>query len=601
MIISSTPKIRRLSPSSLAALAVVVLVVNNAAVVVSAFQPPSTVMLSSSRMKSKPSTNGIGGGKSTTLFYKNNATSIVGIVDTTADYAAVTTSTSARSSNEHSKNLKQEVDAVWPLLSFKDAGLREVDRSNLHPIFKLGLQEEITGDVMQQTDIIAATISIALVFLMIGTAFPILLPFFFPIFFVALRKKRWKEIVKTSKADNRSAFEANLIEYRQSQHQLVDDLLRQQQNPLSIADLPKVVAVTMATGQEGQGIVRALVEASQFQDSKILALVRNPQSIASQALTKLSPRIELIQCDSTDAGSLQAALQPAEAVFLCTTLNKANAGKWDMEWDGGQYQISQGHAFAEACSTLNNLKQIVYGTAPMRKWPEPFVVEPPIHYAAKWRVEQILEDANLPVTFLRKCPYHENFTKLTKATLKDHAASPSSSVAMMGVEGGGAFDTTRKVELESGQYEIKAFTPPDFTYNTMDPRDIGKWAVLAFSHPSILIGKSLSVASDALTGQDMAESATACGALGDGVTFTYKQQPRWLFESLAFVEPTFVYISGLQRWSSDGGVYDLDTEGVAHVRKLVPGSTWKDHLQREGLGQFTETMADLLPDFTKIL
>ena len=29
------------------------------------------------------------------------------------------------------------------------------------------------------------------------------------------------------------------------------------------------------------------------------------------------------------------------------------------------------------------------------------------------------------------------------------------------------------------------------------------------------------------------------------------------------------------------------------------GATWSDHLEREGLGQFTETMADLLPDATK--
>ena len=87
--------------------------------------------------------------------------------------------------------------------------------------------------------------------------------------------------------------------------------------------------------------------------------------------------------------------------------------------------------------------------------------------------------------------------------------------------------------------------------------------------------------------------------LGDGVSFSYAQQPRWLFEVLAFFEPTFVYISGLQRWASDGGVYDLDAHGVQHVRKLVAGNTWADHLEREGLGQFTETMADLLPDATK--
>ena len=41
-----------------------------------------------------------------------------------------------------------------------------------------------------------------------------------------------------------------------------------------------------------------------------------------------------------------------------------------------------------------------------------------------------------------------------------------------------------------------------------------------------------------------------------------EQLVKWLFEVLAFIEPTFVYVGGLQRWSSDGGVYDLDEEEV---------------------------------------
>ena len=45
---------------------------------------------------------------------------------------------------------------------------------------------------------------------------------------------------------------------------------------------------------------------------------------------------------------------------------------------------------------------------------------------------------------------------------------------------------------------------------------------------------------------EMAAAATAASAFGPGVSFSYREQPRWLFEALAFVEPTFVYISGLQ-------------------------------------------------------
>ena len=186
--------------------------------------------------------------------------------------------------------------------------------------------------------------------------------------------------------------------------------------------------------------------------------------------------------------------------------------------------------------------------------------------------------------FLRKCPYHENFTKLTKPRRRKE--SREEAAAPMGVEGGGAFDSSpRKVELEPRRYKIKALTPGDYVYNTMDPRDVGRWAVLTFANPSVLFGRSLSVASDALSGADMARAATDCGAFGDGVAFSYATQPRWLFEVLAFVELTFVYVGGLQRWTADGGAYDLDEEGVERTRRLVPSFTWSDHLEREGLGQ----------------
>ena len=133
----------------------------------------------------------------------------------------------------------------------------------------------------------------------------------------------------------------------------------------------------------------------------------------------------------------------------------------------------------------------------------------------------------------------------------------------------------------------------------LGPGDIGAWALIALEHPSILGGASLSIAADSLTGEQMAAGATRAGAFGPEVDFTYKEQPRWLFEALAFVEPTFVYISGLQRWNSDGGQYDLTPEDVAHVRKLHAGTTWEEHLRKDGLEQFTATMAELLPDVVK--
>ena len=46
---------------------------------------------------------------------------------------------------------------------------------------------------------------------------------------------------------------------------------------------PQVIAVTMATGQEGQGVVRALSSAPEYARATILARVRNPDSAAAKA------------------------------------------------------------------------------------------------------------------------------------------------------------------------------------------------------------------------------------------------------------------------------------------------------------------------------
>ena len=113
------------------------------------------------------------------------------------------------------------------------------------------------------------------------------------------------------------------------------------------------------------------------------------------------------------------------------------------------------------------------------------------------------------------------------------------------------------------------------------------------------MGTSLSISADVRTGHEMAAGATISGAFGPGVSFEYKEQPRWLFESLAFVEPTFVYISGLQRWNTDGGRYDLLREDVEKLRQLHAGMTWEEHLRKDGLEQFTATMKELLPDVVK--
>merc|ERR1719189_1447822 len=137
--------------------------------------------------------------------------------------------------------------------------------------------------------------------------------------------------------------------------------------------------------------------ASGHEGLTVRALVRNPSSAKAQRLASLSPRVQLVQCDSTDVAALHGALDGAHAVYLCTTLNSASAGEWKMSWEGGRYELLQGEAFVQAACHVPTLQHVVYGTSPLRKWPEVYSVEPPIHYACKWRIEEMLLSAGLPV------------------------------------------------------------------------------------------------------------------------------------------------------------------------------------------------------------
>ena len=119
-----------------------------------------------------------------------------------------------------------------------------------------------------------------------------------------------------------------------------------------------------------------------FPNLSVRALVRNPTSEQARELGAL-PRVELLRADSVDVASLTEALRGVDAAYLCTTLNHAGAGVWSMNWDGGKSEIDQGVAFAAAAAATPSLKQVVYGTAPVRKWPEAYRVEPPIHYAVR--------------------------------------------------------------------------------------------------------------------------------------------------------------------------------------------------------------------------
>lgn len=85
--------------------------------------------------------------------------------------------------------------------------------------------------------------------------------------------------------------------------------------------MPKTIAILNATGNQGSGLIRALLAPNpQNNDDKVRALTRNTTSAAAQELqsTYGPSRLELVQADVYDAESLLKAFKNADGVFAAT-------------------------------------------------------------------------------------------------------------------------------------------------------------------------------------------------------------------------------------------------------------------------------------------
>ena len=93
----------------------------------------------------------------------------------------------------------------------------------------------------------------------------------------------------------------------------------------------QVIAVLGGTGQQGGGVVDALLGAGKF---AVRVASRNPASDASQALTARG--VEVVKADLLDPSSLRSALKGAHGAFLVTNF-----------WDPAQMPRHRGPVLAK--------------------------------------------------------------------------------------------------------------------------------------------------------------------------------------------------------------------------------------------------------------
>ncbi len=235
----------------------------------------------------------------------------------------------------------------------------------------------------------------------------------------------------------------------------------------------KIIAVLGATGAQGGGLVRAILNDPDG-GFAVRALTRDVNSDKAKELVKLGA--EVVAADVDDVESLKRAFEGAYGAYCVTFF-----------WDHfvPEKEMAQAKAMAEAAKYAN-LKHVIWSTfEDTRNWvpldddrmptlQEKYKVP---HFDGKGEANHYFTDAGVPTTFLYTSFYWENFIYFGMGPQK----GPDGNLAI-------------------------TFPLGDKKLPSIAAEDIGKSAYGIFKEGDKYIGKTVGVAGEHLTGAEIAES-----------------------------------------------------------------------------------------------
>ena len=245
----------------------------------------------------------------------------------------------------------------------------------------------------------------------------------------------------------------------------------------------KIIAVVGATGAQGGGLVRAIA-AHPDGGFTARAITRDPSSEAAQALAAL-PNVEVVQADADDEASLERAFAGAHGAF-CVTFFWVDFSP--------AHEMAQARNMAAAAKAAG-VRHVVWSTLEdTRRWvtddrmPNLQEVYKVPHFDGKEEADAAFREAGVPTTFLRTAFYWENFIYFGLGPKRGE-------------------DGTLAISFPMGTAKLPAIAV----------EDIGKTAYGIFAAGDELAGKTISIAGEHLTGNELA--AKMGRALGEDVRY----------------------------------------------------------------------------------
>jgi uncharacterized protein YbjT (DUF2867 family) len=293
----------------------------------------------------------------------------------------------------------------------------------------------------------------------------------------------------------------------------------------------KTIAVVGATGAQGGGLVRAILDDPDG-PFRARALTRDPD--AEQAAALAQRGVEVVRADLDDEDSLREAFRGAYGAFCVTNF-------W--EHFSPEKELAQARNMARAAAA-EGLRHVVWSTLEdTRRWvPLDDDRMPTLmgrykvpHFDAKGEANEAFREAGVPTTFLMASFYWENFISFG-------------------------------MNPKPGEDGVLALTMPmgDAPLAGIAAEDIGKAAYGIFLRGDEYVGRTVGLASDHLP---VAEVAAAIGrAVGREVR--YHDVPPEVFRSFGF--PGAEDVGNMFQFYRDFGTDVLAARDVEETRRLNP-------------------------------
>lgn len=298
-----------------------------------------------------------------------------------------------------------------------------------------------------------------------------------------------------------------------------------------MSDKKKIIVVVGATGAQGGGLLRAILDDPQ-QQFEVRAMTRNVNSEKAQQLGALGA--EVAQADLDDLDSLKKTFKGAYGAFCVTNF-------W--EHFSPRKELLQARNLAEAASDAG-LAHVIWSTLEdTRKWVPLSDDRMPTlmdnykvpHFDAKGEANHEFSDRGVPTTFLLTSFYWDN-------------------LIAFGMEPKRGADGTLEFVLAMADKPLSGIASVD----------IGRCALGIFRRGTEFIGKTLGIAGQHLTGEQMAASLSK--AFGELVR--YQAVDPDVYRALGF--PGAEDLGNMYQFKCDFNDYFCGARSLEVSRSLNP-------------------------------